>query len=152
MENKYATLLRKLTFRILWVLVLQYILGMGVNLFVKIPDTHPGTNASGYFSGVVQGIDWSIFSGLILLAAHVVVGLGLVFFSIVLVIIAIRSREKIWIVSTLVAALFVLIAMFNGASFINYNHDFSSMIMATAFIIAFVAYSIVLYRTKPQTR
>jgi hypothetical protein len=39
----------------------------------------------------------------------------------------------------------VLGAGFNGGSFLNYHQDFSSMLMATGFAIAVVAYSVGLY-------
>jgi hypothetical protein len=39
----------------------------------------------------------------------------------------------------------VLGAGFNGGSYLNYHQDFSSMIMATGFAIAVVAYSAGMY-------
>lgn len=143
-------LLKKLTWRILALLIVEYLLGMALNLWVKIPDYHPGTNASEYFSGAINAIAWASSSGIILLAAHVIVALGLVVFSLVLLIVAITSHKKAWIVSTSLGSLFILSAMFNGASFINYNHDFSSYIMAVSFLIAFISYGLGIHAaTKP---
>jgi hypothetical protein len=65
-------------------LVAQFLLGMAVNLFVKIPTDHPGSNPPEYFS--------------------------------------------------------------------NYHQDFSSMIMATGFAIAVVAYSAGLYIAAGDAR
>jgi hypothetical protein len=42
----------------------------------------------------------------------------------------------------------VLGAGFNGGSFLNYNQDFSSMLMAVGFILAMLTYSLGLARGK----
>ena len=48
-------------------------------------------------------------------------------------------------VSAIFGFIGVLGAGFNGGSFLNYHQDFSSMLMATGFAIAVVAYSVGLY-------
>jgi len=57
-------------------LIAQFLLGMAVNLFVKIPTDHPGSNPPEYFSGVAQSVTWAILHGNIWLAIHA--GFGLV--------------------------------------------------------------------------
>src|ERR1700682_145775 len=112
-------------------LVIQFLLGMAVNLFVTIPTNHPGANPPEYFSGVVQSVTWAILHGHILLILHASLGLLLVLNAIGLLAASIRERSKdlIWVSSL---GLFgVLAAGFNGGSFLNYNQDFSSMIMAS---------------------
>ena len=59
-------------------LIAQFLLGMAVNLFVKIPTDHPGSNPPEYFSGVVQSVTWAILHGNVLLAIHAGYGLALV--------------------------------------------------------------------------
>lgn len=44
-------------------LVAQYLLGMVINLFVSIPESHPGSNPAEYFSGVVQSVAWAVTDG-----------------------------------------------------------------------------------------
>ena len=44
-------------------LVVQFLLGMAVNLFVKIPTNHPGANPPEYFGGVVQSVTWALLHG-----------------------------------------------------------------------------------------
>jgi len=41
----------------------------------------------------------------------------------------------------------VLAAGFNGGSFLNYNQDFSSMLMAVFFAVAVIAYAVGLFVT-----
>jgi hypothetical protein len=140
--------LRRLTVVTLALLAVQYLFGMTVNLFVTIPASHPGSNADNYFSGVAQGVAWAIAHGAGFLQLHATFGLLLVAAAIALLVLAIRSRRRAWIVATSIALLTILGAGFNGASFLNYNHDFSSMIMASLFLIAVCAYAIALYVTR----
>ena len=128
-------------------LIVQFLLGMAVNLFVTIPTNHPGANPPEYFSGVVQSVTWAILHGHVLLQIHAVLGLLLVVNALGLLLAAIRARARdlIWITSL---GLFgVLAAGFNGGSFLNYNQDFSSMIMASFFAWAVIAYSVGIFLT-----
>src|SRR5712692_5024624 len=126
-------------------LIAQFLLGMAVNLFVKIPIDHPGSNPPEYFSGVAQSVTWAIVHGHILLAVHAGFGLVLVIAAVGLLVQGIRIRRRGIVVSAVVGFIGVLGAGFNGSSFLNYHQDFSSMIMATGFAIAVVSYSVGLY-------
>ncbi len=134
-------------------LVVQFLLGMAVNLFVKIPTDHPGSNPPEYFSGVAQSVTWAILQGHILLAIHAGFGLVLVIAAVGTLVQAIRFRKRGIVISAVVGFIGVLGAGFNGGSFLNYHEDFSSMLMATGFAIAVTAYSVGLYLTarRPQT-
>src|SRR5260370_10635074 len=126
-------------------LVGQFLLGMAVNLFVKIPTDHPGSNAPEYFSGVAQSVTWAILHGNILLAIHGGFGLVLVVAAIGTLVQAIANRRRAILVAAIVGFIGVLGAGFNGGCFLNYHQDFSSMIMAIGFAIAVVPYSAGLY-------
>ena len=58
---------------------------------------------------------------------------------------AIRTRSRSLIVTASFGAFGVIAAGFNGGSYLNYHQDFSSMIMATGFAVAVVAYVAGLY-------
>jgi hypothetical protein len=128
-------------------LIVQFLLGMAVNLFVTIPTNHPGANPPEYFGGVVQSVAWSILHGHVLLQIHAVLGLLLVLNAFGLLLAAIRSRARdlIWVTS--LGFLGVLAAGFNGGSFLNYNEDFSSMLMAAFFAWAVVSYAVGIFVT-----
>jgi hypothetical protein len=132
-------------------LIAQFLLGMAVNLFVKIPTDHPGSNPPEYFSGVAQSVTWAILHGNVLLAIHAAFGLGLVIAAIGTLVQAIANRRRGIVVSAMVGFIGVLGAGFNGGSYLNYHEDFSSMIMATGFAIAVVAYSAGLYLAGEST-
>jgi hypothetical protein len=127
-----------------WLLV-QFVLGMAVNLFVTIPRDHPGANPLEYFSGVAQSVSWAILQGPLLLILHAVLGLVLVVIGIALFAQALRSRSRTSTIATGVGVLAVLGAGFNGGSYLNYREDFSSMIMASLFALAMFAYAMVLF-------
>jgi hypothetical protein len=139
---------RQLRISFLFALVMligQFLLGMAVNLFVKIPDQHPGANPPEYFSGVAQSVTWAIINGNLLLAVHAGFGLVLVVAAVGTLVQAIGNRRRGLVVSAVVGFVGVLAAGFNGGSFLNYHQDFSSMLMATGFAIAVVSYSAGLY-------
>lgn len=123
-------------------LLVQFLLGMWVNLFVDIPKDHPGANPPEYFSGVVTNVTWAILHGpSILLVLHAVLGLILVAGAISFAVLAIRSGPRSLAIAGVAGGLAVLFAGFNGGSFLNYHEDFSSMIMASFFAIAMGAYA-----------
>ena len=132
-------------------LIAQFLLGMAVNLFVKIPTDHPGSNPPEYFSGVAQSVTWAILHGNVLLAIHAAFGLGLVIAAIGTLVQAIGNRRRGIVVSAVVGFIGVLGAGFNGGSYLNYHQDCSSMIMATGFAIAVVGYSAGLYLSGDTT-
>ena len=139
---------RQLRISLLFALVMlvgQFLLGMAVNLFVKIPTEHPGSNPPEYFSGVAQSVTWAVLHGNILLAIHAGFGLVLVVAAVGTLVQAIGNRRRGVVVSAILGFIGVLGAGFNGGSFLNYHQDFSSMLMATGFAIAVVAYSAGLY-------
>jgi hypothetical protein len=132
-------------------LMVQFLLGMAVNLYVTIPTNHPGANPPEYFGGVVQSVGWAILHGHVLLQAHAILGLLLVVNALGLLFAAIRvrARDLIWVTS--LGFVGVLGAGFNGGSFLNYNQDFSSMLMATFFAWAVVSYAVGIFVTGRST-
>jgi hypothetical protein len=118
----------------------QFLLGTALNLFVDIPRNHPGANPPEYFSGVAQSVSWAILHGPLLLILHSALGLLLFIGSIGLAVQAVRSGPRSLAIAAGVGAFAILAAGLNGGSFLNYNQDFSSLIMATFFAIAIAAY------------
>ena len=144
-ETKTTTMqsrLRVLTAIILVLLAAQFLIGMLVNLFVQVPAAHPGTNAPEYFSGVAQGVVWALLHAPLWLQIHTIVGLLLFIASIVLIALAIAAHRRAWIILSIIGLLGIMAAGFNGASFMNYGHDFSSLFMSLGFLLAAIPYVI----------
>ncbi len=121
-------------------LLAQYLLGMVVNLFVTIPAHHPGANAGNYFAGAASGIAWAIPDGPAWLAVHVAFGLSLVVASLIVAATSSGNGRGVAITSGL-GSLAIIGAAFNGASFLAYTQNFSSMIMAGLWALALGCYA-----------
>jgi hypothetical protein len=131
-------------------LMVQFGLGMTVNLFVTVTRDHPGANPPEYFSGAAQSVVWAVTQGPFFVAAHVVWGTLLFVGGVVLVVSAWRTRRRGLRAATILGALMILGAGFNGASFLNYGEDFSSMLMATLFALAVVFYATAVFIATPE--
>lgn len=140
--------LRTLTLIILLLLAAQFLVGMLVNLFVVVPANHPGAHPSEYFSGVVTGVLWVLGDGTLWLRVHAIIGFALLLSSLILLGLAIVSRRRAWIIASIFGLLGIVGAGFNGASFLNYGEDFSSLLMAIGFLVAVIPYMIGVYVTR----
>jgi hypothetical protein len=136
--------LRRRTAATLVVLAVQFVVGMSVNLYVTIPTHHPGAGSGPYLSGALSGVLWSFASGLPLLIVHVVIGIVLLLSGIELVIHSVRAGRQaaIWLAAVGLTA--IIFAGFNGASFLKYNLNISSMLMSVGFAVAVVCYVVIL--------
>jgi hypothetical protein len=121
-------------------LLIQYLLGMAVNIYVVLPARHPGANASSYFSGAVSGLGWVISSGPGWAAAHAVFGLALAAAALGSLALTWRQGSRAAVAISVLGALAIVGAGFNGASFVNYNQAYSSMIMAGLWAVALACY------------
>lgn len=138
---------RPLALWLLLLLALQFLLGMVTNLYVPIPASHPGSNADNYFVGVLQGLGWAMTHGEWALQLHVLMGLWLILMSFALIGVAYRAHERVWMISAPISVFGMLVAGFNGASFINYGQNLSSLLMSVGFLTALVALLVGLYLT-----
>src|SRR5258708_12807452 len=75
-------------------LIIQFLLGMALNLFVTIPTNHPGANPPEYFGGVVQSVTWAILHGHVLLIIHASLGLLLVLNALALLLAPTTPRPR----------------------------------------------------------
>ena len=121
-------------------LLIQYLLGMVVNVYVVLPGRHPGAGAADYFSGTAAGLAWLIAEGPAWAAAHAAFGMALAAAAVAAVAVTWRRGSTAGTAVSLVGALAVIGAGFNGASFVDYGHAFSSMIMAGLWALALACY------------
>ncbi len=107
---------------------------------VRDDPRRPRSQPPEYFAGSFQSVAWAISSGPGLLVAHVVLGLLLGMGSLALIVrVRALGRRRLTVAATL-GFLFIVGADFNGASFLDFNEDYSSMIMATLFAAALLCY------------
>lgn len=125
----------------------QFAVGMLLNLFVTIPDAHPGTSGDEYFSRSFTSLAWALSgAGGVALFIHALLGSALFAGAVALFVASLVRRAHGWRWLTGVAAFFTFGAFFNGMSFLDYGEDFSSAIMAGCWLIATGAVVIALVR------
>lgn len=142
-QKRLSTPLRVITAITLILLAAQFLVGIVVNLYVVVPNSHPGAYPSNYFVGVMQAEIWALGHAPQWLLFHVIVGLALFLGSLIMLGLAIASRRASWIVLSIFGLIGIMGAGFNGASFMNYGgQGFSSLLMSVGFLLAAICYVI----------
>ena len=131
-------------------LLAQFLLGMVVNLFVELPKSHPGADAREYFGGVARGLWWAIASGPVWLKLHVLLGMLILVTGIMTLVFASKRGGAAVIVAAALGLSGAIGSVFNGASFINYGHEYSSLLMSVGFLIAVPSYGYLVYRLREE--
>ncbi len=134
----------------LGLLVAQFVIGMTLDLFIKIPETHPGTSGA-YLARTIDGYGWALTNGGgVGLTAHVVIATILALGSIATLGFSIAARNKVWVIAASFGLIGVWLAFLNGLDFIDNNLDKHSFAMAMAFMIALISYGSGLYLAKQK--
>jgi hypothetical protein len=121
-------------------LLVQYLLGMVVNVFIVLPASHPGAGAGDYFTGAADGLAWLISQGPAWAAAHAALGMAIAAAAIAGVVLTWRKGSRAEKAVSVLGMLAIIGAGFNGVSFLDYGHAFSSMIMAGLWALALACY------------
>jgi len=107
-------------------LVIQYLLGMYVNLYVKFPTSGP--EAAWKFA-------WSSLP----VAAHIILGTLILLGSISMLVRAIIRKNRHWIMVASIGVAGLLLCGFGGESFITTQHEVGSYLMSLGFLAALLA-------------
>jgi len=125
--------LRQASLAALVLLVIQYGIGIGINLYVTVPAADHG-----------HSIGTAISNGPGVLAAHIVIGLLLILAA-ALVVQAIRARHPGVIITSVIGLLALVGAAAQVAAFVSNAHPSASMIMAILTGVAVLCYGVSLY-------
>ena len=120
--------------------VVQYALGIWVNLYVTVPARDQG-------GGFLTAIGRALANGPVALGIHAGLGLLLALGSISLVVRSVLSRNRALIVLSALFLLALLGAASSGASFVDSGHDSASASMAMLTGVALICSLISLYVT-----
>ena len=137
--------LRRMVLGAIVLTLVQAGIGMDVNLYVTVPARHPGAHPASYFGGSVHSVGWAIAHGTPALAVHASLGLALVIMVVAVAVRAATTADRAVIAWSILAGLLVIGAGFNGASFLDFNDNLSSLIMALLALGAIACYSIALF-------
>ena len=128
--------LRRGVLSALIMLIVQFGLGIGVNLYVSLPAAgNGGRKVSQAFTGPA-------------LALHSVVGLLLILAAIGVLVSAILARHRPVIAAAAVGLLAIAAAAGMGFSFVHSSSNAASMAMATAGGVAMLCYVLALYLVR----
>jgi hypothetical protein len=131
MESRQAGL-RQASLAILIVLIAQFALGIGVNLYVTLPAAgHPG-HGSWFGNGP-------------LLALHAALGMFLILAAIFVLVRAILARNMTLIITSAAGLVAILLAAFFGSGFTDKLTNGYSLGMALATAVALACYAVGLY-------
>lgn len=137
-QTSYNHLLRVHGMTLILGLIVQYILGMFSNLFVQFPDTTS--------EGKLWGFAWTQIS----VASHIILGLLLFIGAVVLLIRALRYKNRTWTIAASTGLAGILAAIYGGVSFIPSQNDPYSLLMSIAFIVALLALVWGFYASKDR--
>jgi hypothetical protein len=129
--------LRQAILAILIVLIAQFALGIGVNLYVTLPAAgHPG-HSSWFGNGP-------------LLAIHAAAGMFLILAALFVLARAIMARNVTLIVTSAAGLVAILVAAFFGSGFTSKLTDGYSLGMALATAVALACYAVGLFAASAQ--
>lgn len=131
--------LQRTSLAVLIMVIVQFGLGIGVNLYVTLPP-----------AGIPGRSNDQAFANGPLLAAHAVVGLLLVITAIYLLIRAIIARQVTLVVTSASGLAAIITAAIYGAGFASKVTDADSMGMAVATAVALASYAIGLFTATAQ--
>lgn len=130
--------LRRASLAALVMLIIEFALGIGVNLYVELPGGDQG-------AGVFAAIGRALSDGPAAVAVHAAVGLLLIAAAIGLVVQAVICRVAPVIALSAVGLLAVLGAATSGARFVGTGQDGASLGMALATALAMLCYAVSLF-------
>lgn len=126
--------LRRASLSAFVLLVVQYGIGIAVNLYVTVPKADHG-----------QSLGKIISTGPAGLTVHIVLGLLLILAAIGLVVQAAIARHRALILTSVIGLLALAGAAAQGASFVDNGHPSASMVMAVLTGVAILSYGASLY-------
>jgi len=131
---------RRISLGMVVALLIQYALGMVVNLYVTVP-------ASDHGGGVLAAIGRAVANGPVALAIHAGLGLLIILGIINLVVRSVLSRRRPLIWLSAVTLLAVLGAASSGAAFVNSGTNGASLGMAMLTGVALLCLTVMLFLT-----
>jgi hypothetical protein len=134
--------LRTNSFAISVMLLVQYGLGMGVNLYAQVPAADQG-------SGIIAALGRALTSQPVVLAVHAALGLLMLVAGVTVLARAILARHRLAIASSVVGLAAIAAAAFGGATFVSSGQDGASMAMAILTGVALLCYLANLLMVSP---
>lgn len=136
--------LRANSFAAVVILLIEYGLGVWVNLYGHLPASDHGAN-------VATGFARAVPNGPAGLSIHALLGLILIVSASTAVVRAVLARRPVLVGAAAAGLAAVVVAALSGASFAGNGSNGASMGMAVAAAVAIGAYTLVLFLPGPAT-
>jgi hypothetical protein len=136
--------LRANSFAALVILLLEYGLGIWVNLYGQLPASDNGAS-------LPAGFGRAVADGPIGLSVHAVLGLVLILSAVTAVVRSFLARRPVLVGAAIAGLAAVVIAALSGARFVGHGTNATSMSMAIAAGIAIGAYAFMLFLAVPAS-
>jgi hypothetical protein len=130
--------LRGASFGALVMLIIQFAIGMVVNLYVTVPSADRG-------SSFLTAIGRALSHGPAALAVHAGLGLLLILAAVALIVRALQARHTAVLVLSVAGLLAIIGAAVNGAGFVANSSNSASLVMALSTAVAMLCYAISLF-------
>jgi len=130
--------LRTNAFAAVVMILLQFGLGVGVNLYATLPASDAGQGLLAAFGRAVSG-------GPIVLTVHALLGTLLLITGLAAVVRASLARRPLYIGLTSSALLAIIVAWLSGARFVGDQTNGASLAMAIATGLAILCYALILF-------
>ncbi len=137
-SHKALNGLRTNSFAAVVMLLLEFDLGVGVNLYATLPTSDHGKALFPAFGSAVTG-------GPVVLGVHAVLGTILLITGVSAVVRAALLRQTVLIVITGVSLLGIVVAWLSGARFVGTMANGASLAMAIATGVSLLCYALILF-------
>ena len=117
-------------------LIVQYCLGMAINVFVQFPQNQG------------SGMNWQFATRNILIMAHLILGTLLIVGAIAQLVRVVRAKSAAWKLPAAYALVGVIVAWIGGDTFVTTQIAVLSYIMSLGFLVAILSYFWGLYRSR----
>ncbi|MDE2213430.1 MAG: hypothetical protein KGJ34_02790 [Patescibacteria group bacterium] len=133
-------LLRIQSMVLIGALIVQYALGMWVNLYVSFPQS------------ATEGQLWEFAWSQVPLASHIILAFLILIGAIVLCVRSFYYRLRVWKISSTIGLIAILLAGGSGATFIPSQTALYSYSMSLWFLVALFSFGWGLYVTSPHQK
>jgi hypothetical protein len=121
-------------------LLIEFVLGIWVNLYAQLPSSDSG-------HGPLSAFGRAVADGPVMLGIHALLGTLLLITAIAAVVRAALARRAAWIAVAAVALLAIAVAWFSGTRFVGHPASGASFSMAVATAVALLGYVVILFMT-----
>jgi hypothetical protein len=132
--------LRIVSFVLAVLLMVDFLAGMFVTIWVELPEGHPGTEGTNWLLRIDQAARWAHTGGGLALGLHSILGTALVVASLWLVWLAIKAKDSKWIAVAVLGFIGLVVAATAGSIFVAMGSDTYSYVMSIGFFGALIAY------------